>query len=271
MLDHWGYKFLGIGTALGYMELDLQNHRKATGGSTVGHGTSTIDPDHPVAKFVKAKCDEILKLSFDCELGTIPRNIRRVHVKLLQANPRLPQPIPLYTNDLLEDVTLIKNDFLYLLSKRLFYYLPSETAEFYGKPDLFGENITKKFPKARDDLERAGNCLALGEPTACVLHLMRAMEAIIERLARKLRVTINPRDTWGAILVNMDTAIKALPHAKAREQRKKDLWSECRANLFHVKNAWRDPSMHPRRNYDEKQARQILATVRVFVEQLATL
>ena len=59
MLDQWGYKFLGIGTALGYMEVELQKHRTETNGTMVGHGTSIIEPDHTVAKFVLAKCDEI--------------------------------------------------------------------------------------------------------------------------------------------------------------------------------------------------------------------
>jgi hypothetical protein len=100
---------------------------------------------------------------------------------------------------------------------------------------------------------------------------MRAMEAAIHRLARKLHVNINPRDTWGTILRNMDGGIKALPQTTVRQQRKKDLWSECHVNLFHVKNAWRDPSMHPRRSYNAKQAREIITTVHVFLEQLTTL
>jgi hypothetical protein len=32
-------------------------------GAIAGHGTSILDPDDQVAKFVMAKCDEILRLA----------------------------------------------------------------------------------------------------------------------------------------------------------------------------------------------------------------
>jgi sulfur transfer protein SufE len=100
---------------------------------------------------------------------------------------------------------------------------------------------------------------------------MRALEAAVERLAGKLHVTVDPRDNWGRILIKLDDPIKKLPNQTPQQQRKKDQWSECHAALWHVKNAWRDPSMHPRRNYDEKEASQILAATKAFFEHLATL
>jgi hypothetical protein len=271
MLDQWGYKFLGIGTALGYIEADLQNHRKTTNGSLSGHGTSIIEPHHPVAKFVLAKCDEILKLAGELELGVVPRNIRLLHVKFLLADSHVNNPDPIYTNDLIRDVETIKNDFLYILSKRFFYYLPPDLAKCYAQPELFGPAVAKKFKNARDDIEHAGNCLALNENTACVLHLMRAMETAIHRLAKSLNVTVGPRDNWGSMLGNMTDAIKALPEKTEQQKRKKEQWAECRTNLYHVKMAWRDNSMHGKVTYDSTQARDIMGKVRAFMEQLATL
>lgn len=271
MLDQWGYKFLGIGTALGYIEVDLQNHRRATNGSLVGHGTSIIDPDHPTAKFVRDKFDEILGLSGDLELGAIPQNIRRLYVKFIAANRHLPVPVPVYTNDVLQDVERIKNDFLYILSQRFFYYLQPEMANCYGKPELFGAAVAKKFKSARDDIEHAGNCLAVNENTACVLHLMRAMEAAVRHLAKKLKINVGPKDSWGKILNAMTAGIDALPDNTERKKRKKEEWAECRTNLYHVKMAWRDNSMHGKITYDSAQARDIMGKVKAFMQQLATL
>jgi hypothetical protein len=53
--------------------------------------------------------------------------------------------------------------------------------------------------------------------------------------------------------------------------KKKDEWSHCHANLYHVKQAWRNPTMHPRETYTQEQAREVFATVRTFMEQLQTL
>lgn len=271
MLETWGYKFVAIGTALGYVEIDLQNHRRSTNGSLTGHGTSTIEEHHPVAKFVRAKFDEILKLSGDIELGPVPQNIRRLYVKFLAASPNMPEPIPLYTNDVLQDVERIKNDFLYILSKRFFYYLPPDLARFYGQTALFGEAVAKKFPGASNDIEWAGNCLALDQPTACVLHLNRAMEIAIYRLAKKLRIVPDAKDNMGSMLGKMTDPIKSMPDKTEAQKRKKEKWAECRTNLYHVKMAWRDPSSHGKQSYDGKQARDILERVNGFMRQLATL
>jgi len=271
MLDDWGYRFLVIGTALGHIEVRLQNHRKETNGSTVGHGTSTIDPDSELGKWARAKTDEILKQATDIDLGAVPRNLRLVQVKFLQAEPNMPEPVPLYTNDLLMDVERIKNDFLYILSQRFFYYLQPAMADSYGKPELFGAAVAKKFKESRDDIEHAGNCLAVNENTACVLHLMRAMEAAVRHLAKKLSIGVGPKDTWGKILNAMTAGIDALPDGTERTKRKKEEWAECRTNLYHVKMAWRDNSMHGKITYDGAQARDIMGKVKAFMQQLATL
>jgi hypothetical protein len=271
MLDHWGYKFLAIGTALGYVEVRLQNHRTEANGSLIGHGTSTVDPGSEFGKFARAKINEIRGLAKDMDLGAIPRNLRVLEVKFLQADSYMPEPVPLYTNDVLEDVERIKNDFLYILSERFFYYLPPDLAKLYGQPALFGEAVAKKFPAASDDIEWAGNCLALGQPTACVLHLNRAMEIAIHRMARKLSVTPDAKDNMGSMLGKMTEPIKHLPDKTEAQKRKKEKWAECRTNLYHVKMAWRDPSSHGKQSYDDKQARDIWDRVRGFMQQLATL
>jgi len=272
MLNHWGYRFLSIGTALAYVETDLENYRKATNGSIAGHGTSTLDPDHITAKFIEAKCDEILGLiEDDDDLGVIPENIEILKGRIITSRHQKPHHLELYTNDLLADVRRIHNDFRMILSKRWFYSLRSDQSKFYGKPELFGDVVAKKFPAAVKDIERAGNCFALGEPTACVLHLNRAMEIAIRRLARKLKITVLATDSMGAVLGKMTDPIKNMDDRTTAQKRKKEKWAECRTNLYHVKMAWRDPGAHGTTSYDDKEARDILKRVGDFMQQLATL
>jgi hypothetical protein len=110
-----------------------------------------------------------------------------------------------------------------------------------------------------------------GQPTACVLHLNRAMEIAIHRLAKKLKVPVDAKDNMGSMLGAMTDPIKKLPDRKPSEKRKKELWAECRTNLYHVKMAWRDPAHHGKQSYDDTQARDIMDRVRGFMQQLATL
>ena len=153
------------------------------------------------------------------------------------------------------------------------YYLQVDRAEvqFHDKPSLFGEFVAKKIKDAAYDIQNAGNCLALQQPTACVIHLGRAMEAALRQMGRRLHVTINPKDTWGAILKKIDPKIDAMPERTEAQKRKRERWAEARANLFHVKQAWRDNSMHGKQRYDRPHAYAIFVAVRTFISHLASL
>jgi hypothetical protein len=271
MLDCWGYLYFSVGTALAYAETALEEQRWRTAGEIMGHGTSTLDPDSPDAHLVEQKCDEVLHLLSEHrgELEPLPTQVEILKAKLL-AFRKARQSFP-YTNDIIDAVRAIRDNFRITLAKQKFYYLPVSLTKFYGQPLLFGERVAKKFPAAARDIEWAGNCLALGQPTACVMHLNRAMEIAIHRLARKLNVPVNAKDNMGSVLGNMTDPIKTLPDKTEIQKRKKELWAECRTNLYHVKMAWRDPAHHGKQSYDEKQAHDILERVRGFMQQLATL
>jgi len=277
MIDHWGYRFLGVGTALAYIETALERHRKNTNGAIAGHGTSILPADHIEADFVVSKCTEILKLLADkpddpailYELGTIPVDIQVLQAKLL--NSRKPHQLELYTNDILDEVRRIKDRFVYLLSKRWFYALSPAAAEHYGLIAAFGEAFWEKFKNARDDLEHAGNCLALGEGTACVMHLMRMMEIVIRDMGNRLGMEFDLKDTWGGILNDLDKKIEVMPAGTLEEQRVKHQWSECRNYLWHVKRAHRDDSMHGVRTYSPTEAKQVWDAMKDFSLYLITL
>ena len=271
MLDCWGYLYLTTGQALAYAETALEQDRARTGGGVAGHGTSKLDPHGSAADLVENQCNDVLRIMepYRDELGPIPTNIEILKVTLQQS--RKHHHLELFTNDVLDDVRKIKNDFRALLSQCKFYYLAPAAARFYGHPELFGETVSEKFPAASNDIEWAGNCLALGQPTACVLHLNRAMEIAIHRLAKKLHLQPHAKDNMGSLLANMTDPIKNMPDKTEAQKRKKEKWAECRANLYHVKMAWRDPSSHGKQSYDDKQALDILERVRGFMQQLATL
>ena len=143
--------------------------------------------------------------------------------------------------------------------------------QFYDKTDLFGAQVTAKFPKATDDIKSAGNCIALQCPDACVFHLMRAMEVAVRTLSRRLKITITPQTTWRVLTGAMDGNIKGMPDKTFRQQRKKNEWEAARANLHHVGSVWRNNTMHPAVSYSRSQARDVFDAVRVFMSGLCEL
>ena len=152
------------------------------------------------------------------------------------------------------------------LEGRIFLSISLRDVELYQQPEpTFGREVEDKFPSSVEDISEAAKCLALDRNTACVFHLMRAMERALKVLGLKLGLQ-NVDIEWGPLLGAIDDKIKAMPTGAH-----KDKWSGCRANLYHVKQAWRNPTMHPKETYTNTQARDVLNAVRAFMQQLATL
>lgn len=156
------------------------------------------------------------------------------------------------------------------LRSQHYFHLDQRDVPFYGRAEPFGEKVAAKFPRAQEDLARAGDCLALQQSTAVVFHLMRAMEVVVQRLGKKLGVA-NTNKEWGKILSDIGTAIEKMPKGTPKEKAKRISWSEAHANLYHVKQAWRNETMHPKQTYDRSEALAVYTSTQVFMAHLAKL
>jgi hypothetical protein len=157
------------------------------------------------------------------------------------------------------------------LASQNFFRVRPEDVGLYGRADLFGLMVAKKFKNATQDIQNAGNCAAVGQPTACVFHLMRAMEVAVRQLGKRLKVTITPQTTWRHMTGQMDDKIKKMPESTDAQKRKKNDWEAARTNLHHVGSVWRNNTMHPAASYTQSQALDIITAVRVFMNGLAAL
>jgi hypothetical protein len=63
--------------------------------------------------------------------------------------------------------------------------------------DHFGAQVRQSFGDAVEDIAEAAACLALERPTACVFHLMRALEVATAVVANKLGATISDQHGRG--------------------------------------------------------------------------
>jgi hypothetical protein len=57
-----------------------------------------------------------------------------------------------------------------------------------------------------------------------------------------------------------------MPKGPARDE-----WSACHVNLYQVKQAWRNSTMHPKETYTTEQAKEVTEAVHAFLRQLSTL
>lgn len=158
----------------------------------------------------------------------------------------------------------------------------------YDNDVLFGTEVHKAFPSARPDLREAGNCLAADCNTAAVFHLMRAVEWGLRALCvqmgfQKLR-TKNKRTgkvtyrllaytEWETILNQLQERVDDKIN-KVRRGPQKQLYQEfyypALQDIRGIRDAWRNHTMHTRREYRGPEADAILDHVRRLMVSLAS-
>jgi hypothetical protein len=159
------------------------------------------------------------------------------------------------------------------LQHEFFFHLSQADVPLYRGAEPFGELVSRKFPKAIEDIAEGAKCLALQRSTAAVFHLMRVMELALRALATKLKVSaIDPEaESWNKITDHVNRAVNALPAKTAPEQARKAKFGAVLAHLNSVRIAWRNEVMHPKQSYTREEAHAIFAAVRAFMIDLAAL
>jgi hypothetical protein len=158
------------------------------------------------------------------------------------------------------------------LDSQYYFHVDQRDVSCYLAKEPFGEAVTNKFSLATEDISEAGKCLALQRSTACVFHLMRALELGVQTLGKRLKVQIDVRtETWHQIMLHVNKQTQALPSATRAQKAKKSKFAEAAAHLQSVRLAWRNEVMHPKQTYDRNEAFEIYNATRVFMASLAEI
>ena len=179
-----------------------------------------------------------------------------------------PMPLANLSQAIMHTLGGIRDD----LENQFFFRLDQTDVPLYVATEPFGELVSKKLPKAIEDVAEAAKCLALQRPTASVFHLMRVMETGVKTLGRKLKVSIDVEtESWYQIMEHVDGAIRKLPAKSAREKARKTELAAISANLGAVRIATRNEVAHPKQTYTREEAHEVYRTTRVFMQHLAGL
>lgn len=138
----------------------------------------------------------------------------------------------------------------------------------YATPErpLFGDQVDEAFPTASAEIADAGRCRAAGLWTACVTHLMRALEPGLGALAAWAGVT--PQSNWNSTLNQIEARLREI--RKGGDGEEAESWaSEAVLQLRAVKNAWRNHAMHGRIRYGEDDAVRVFDSTKYLMQTLA--
>jgi hypothetical protein len=150
------------------------------------------------------------------------------------------------------------------LEKEAVFRVPPERVGYFKCKDLFGPEVATAFPSCARDIQKAGDCYALGEEDGCVHHLMLVLERGLNALATKMQVSYQ-RTNWQKVIDGIGAKLKSSPPDPQRT-----FFVEVNAQFGFLKDAYRNHSEHARDDpYDMEKALSILNHVRAFMQELA--
>jgi hypothetical protein len=142
----------------------------------------------------------------------------------------------------------------------------------------FTEEVSRRFPQATEEMKEAGTCYALGRNTACVFHLMRAVEYGIRALAIAAGVPAQPKipleyQTWEDVLSRIEKAVDAPPFLNGWDKPARSAFNAfykgSMADLRAFKDECRNLVMHTRSGlYNHHEAGNWILRVSQFFERL---
>ncbi|MCY3802833.1 MAG: hypothetical protein OXG06_00280 [Gammaproteobacteria bacterium] len=176
---------------------------------------------------------------------------------------------PGLANEVLARITRMGECIRRELERRTFYCLFPKEAEYITRGERAFGNVPAVIPDACYDLDEAMKCLAFERSTACVFHLMRAMEYAARKAASHLNATVTNKHGefigWGPVVSNFRDKAEALPKSDPNREH----WVCIAALLYAAKECWRNKAMHIGAKYTLEEAENVTEAVRVFMRQLA--
>jgi hypothetical protein len=160
-----------------------------------------------------------------------------------------------------------------------FYHYPHKKGSLFLRVQGDWTKALSKFPAIAPEIKNAVDCYALGHPTATVFHLMRTMEAGVQIFGRKLGVSLTQKTTtkihdltWHNILDALNPKLSAMKQDTQARKVKYERYRAVQGYLYAVKDAWRNPTMHPRKaGYSDEEALGLINLVCSFMNDLACL
>jgi hypothetical protein len=105
------------------------------------------------------------------------------------------------------------------LAEPRFFSIGPDKLEFLRPyPSFFPVEITGMFPATNKELVEAIRCFAFERDTACVFHLMRALEIVLKAFAEKLDAPFASKN-WGEIVAALEPGLNSKKHRRRGDPR----------------------------------------------------
>ena len=140
----------------------------------------------------------------------------------------------------------------------------------------FGGEVADAFPELSEDIAAALRCWMYGENVACVFHLVRVIEGILQALVKLARIRVKKQwPTWNDYLTPLETKLKPKPRGHGKRPKslpRKDevFFAGATSSIRTFSRAWRSPIVHDvNQTLLPGEATMILDQVEAFAQHVA--
>jgi len=211
---------------------------------------------------------KLLEIGADSEM----HRISSLHAKLTEGDKFTPELLA-------AELKHIQSDFVFLLMKMKFAYIPAPNDKYFEQEQLFGEKTHEQFRDACNDIKDAGNCIAAELYTAAVFHLMRVAEFGLRHIADRVKVELKDKGnpipieyaTWDKVIQGIQNKITETRKLSQGVEKNEELqfYSDAADQATFIKDLWRNDVSHTRKRYNDREAIGVFVRVKGFMKLLA--
>lgn len=242
----------------------------------LGHRAESRGQDSPVTtEEAKEALTIIQDISQECKRINLERSLERLE--------RLTSLLPRYTElkfsltHLIWEMNELNIAIAADLGDRRFFSISEEEAKLYENDDLFGTEVSSRFPKANDESRIAGTCYAMNNYTGCVFHLMRAVEYGARTMLKELGVQTHENRPielcdWGGLGAALNVKLNDLSIGRRNDAQKMQDFEffSYPIHEFEKFRTWRNKVSHLREEYLPGHTKDIMDATERYLRHLAT-
>jgi len=156
------------------------------------------------------------------------------------------------------------------LNLDLLFHVSAERAHFYAYSEALVPELVGCFPLSSVEMSAAGRCLAFGEGTATVFHLMRVVDMGFRCVAASLDIPYTP-GTWRAIGDAIEKKMAARYRNKTEDWKDAEpFYASVLLDIQAISRSHRNATMHDlERKYTEAEAEYLFTVTEHFLLHLS--
>ena len=236
------------------------------------HTMESWKPTDEVIKFPFLIAAGISSLQLDCEQHGLTNTAQKSMRIMYKCNT-----VQLLTyRDIVTDLKDLHERLEDELQSRVFLSLSSSEGQLFDKPDAEWQDVIRRFPRMRHDVEEASKCFAFARYAAALFHVLLVAEFGVIEVAKLFKVE-GDKPGWGALQRLQRIKEKKWEDQTPLERQHSEFLNNLLPFALAIRDSWRHKISHVDNklewmdtDFSPEVAGEIISATRGFMRRLAS-